>query len=148
LASLRAAVPPSGQIVLESTPRGAVGCFYQEWMSAHETGYVRHFLPWWWEDAYRSPAASDGLREATAEELALIEDHGLSVAQILYRRKILAGFRNLAPQEYAEDPESCFIASGECVFALEPIEQRLQECVSAQKADLTCDPDARLQRMI
>ena len=63
LASLRAAVPPRGEVVLESTPRGAAGCFYQEWMSAHETGYIRHFLPWWWEDAYVEDAGDAAVLE-------------------------------------------------------------------------------------
>ena len=49
LAALRAAVPPDGEIFLESTPSGAGGTFYEEWQSAPETGYVQHFFPWWWE---------------------------------------------------------------------------------------------------
>jgi hypothetical protein len=38
LASLRAAVPPSGEVVLESTPNGAGGRFYEEWELAEENG--------------------------------------------------------------------------------------------------------------
>ena len=53
LAGLRAAVPPGGEIVLESTPNGAAGAFYAEWQRAEETGYERHFFPWWWEPSYR-----------------------------------------------------------------------------------------------
>ena len=53
LAGLRAAVPPGGEIVLESTANGAAGAFYAEWQRAEETGYVRHFFPWWWEPSYR-----------------------------------------------------------------------------------------------
>src|SRR6266516_8197528 len=40
LASLRAAVVPDGEIVLESTPNGAAGLFYEEWNKAEEQGYV------------------------------------------------------------------------------------------------------------
>ena len=61
LASLRAAVPPDGEIVLESTPNGACGCFYDEWLRAHETGYTRHFFPWWWEPTYRRRGEAHGL---------------------------------------------------------------------------------------
>ena len=53
LASLRAAVPPDGEIVLESTANGMGGCFYREWQRAGETGYVRHFFPWWMDAGYR-----------------------------------------------------------------------------------------------
>jgi len=38
LASLRSAVPEDGEIVLESTPNGAGGIFYEEWQRAGETG--------------------------------------------------------------------------------------------------------------
>src|SRR5437588_8572270 len=36
LAGLRAAVPPGGEMVLESTPNGAGGIFYDEWQRAAE----------------------------------------------------------------------------------------------------------------
>src|ERR1700688_4018823 len=52
LASLRAAVVPGGDIVLESTPNGAGGLFYEEWQRADDTGYTRHFFPWWFDAAY------------------------------------------------------------------------------------------------
>src|SRR5438067_5410222 len=52
LASLRAAVPAGGEIVLESTPNGASGCFYEEWQRAEESGISRHFFPWWYESQY------------------------------------------------------------------------------------------------
>src|SRR5271169_947658 len=53
LAALRAAVPPDGEIVLESTANGAGGCFYEEWQRAEQMGYSRHFFPWWWEPSYK-----------------------------------------------------------------------------------------------
>src|SRR5437763_10914108 len=59
LASLRAAVPVDGEIVLESTPNGAGGVFYEEWQHANETGYTRHFFPWWDEEEYRDKLGSD-----------------------------------------------------------------------------------------
>ena len=34
LAGLRAALVPGGESCLESTPQGAYGCFYEEWMNA------------------------------------------------------------------------------------------------------------------
>ena len=51
--------------------------------------------------------------------------HGLDLEQIGYRRQIRADFRGLARQEYAEDEESCFLASGDSVFELAAIEARL-----------------------
>jgi hypothetical protein len=45
--------------------------------------------------------------------------------QIAYRRQLRANFRGLARQEYAEDEESCFLASGNSVFELAALEERL-----------------------
>jgi hypothetical protein len=49
----------------------------------------------------------------------------LSLEQIGYRRQIRADFRGLARQEFAEDEESCFLASGDSVFELSAIDSRL-----------------------
>jgi hypothetical protein len=123
LAGLRAALAPDGEEILESTPYGIGGCFYQEWQSALETGAVRHFFPWWMERHYRTRAVEES--SLTEEERMLLERHHLTLEQIGYRRKVKANFRGLARQEYAEDPESCFRASGDSVFELGPIEARL-----------------------
>ncbi len=121
LASLRAALVPGGEIVLESTPNGAGGLFYEEWQRAEETGYTTHFFPWWFEDAYVSePGPSFQLTE---EETELAEIHGLRANQIAWRRHQWAALRGLALQEFAEDPVSCFRASGECVFELVAVER-------------------------
>jgi hypothetical protein len=137
LASLRAAVPGDGEIVLESTPNGAAGVFYEEWQRAEETGYTRHFFPWWYEEGNRVEKAepqgaqgSTGNEDSagvsyTEEEQELIRRFGLDEEQIAWRRTNRAQLRGLAAQEYAEDPVSCFRASGECVFELEAIEQAL-----------------------
>jgi hypothetical protein len=123
LAGLRAALAAEGEEILESTPDGIGGCFYDEWQTASETGMVRHFFPWWMERCYRAKAVD--ANSLTEEERALIERHHLSLAQIGFRRKTRASFRCLAQQEFAEDPESCFLASGESVFEIAAIELRL-----------------------
>jgi hypothetical protein len=123
LAGLRAALAINGEEILESTPDGIGGCFYEEWQAAPETGMVRHFFPWWMEQRYRTKAVDED--SLTEEERALIERHHLSLAQIGFRRKTQANFHGLARQEFAEDPESCFLASGDSVFELDVIEQRL-----------------------
>lgn len=124
MASLRAALAPGGELVLESTPNGAHGCFYDEWRRADETGTVRHFFPWWMEPAYAGTVSAE--EPWTDEERELAEAHGLTGSQIAYRRQLRASFLQLAAQEYAEDPETCFLASGNCVFDLESIAQRMR----------------------
>lgn len=125
LASLRAAVVPDGEIVLESTPNGAAGCFYEEWQNAGVTGYTQHFLPWWYEPAYVVRGARvDDLSE---EERGLIEAHGLSEEQIAFRRLKRAEFRQRAAEEYAESAAQCFLASTDCLFDVERVLRRLSE---------------------
>lgn len=123
LAGLRAALAPGAEVILESTPDGVGGCFHEEWQKAGETGVVRHFFPWWMEQRYRTAAVSAA--SLTEEEHGLMERQGLDLEQIGYRRQIRAEFRGLARQEYAEDEESCFLASGSSVFELTAIEERL-----------------------
>jgi len=123
LASLRAAVVPEGEIVLESTPNGAAGVFYGEWQKANETGYTQHFYPWWYDESYREIVKKGKVLPLTPEESDLARRHGLSEGQISWRRRQWKTLRDLAAQEYAEDPSSCFLVSGECVFEVGAIER-------------------------
>jgi hypothetical protein len=129
LAGLRAALAPAAEMILESTPQGVGGCFHDEWQRAYETGVVRHFFPWWMEQRYRAAAVDEA--SLTDEERGLMAQHGLNLNQIAYRRRIRADFRGLARQEFAEDAESCFLASGESVFELAAVEARLTSVMDA-----------------
>jgi hypothetical protein len=125
LAGLRATLGPGAEMVLESTPMGMGGCFYQEWHRAPETGLVRHFYPWWKEERY--VAAPADVSTYTVEERELADREGLTPEQIGYRRQIRANFGSLAKQEYAEDADNCFSTSGECYFDSGTIAARLKE---------------------
>jgi hypothetical protein len=103
--------------------------FYEEWQRAEETGYRRHFFPWWYDGEYQ---IKDGrLQALTSEEEQLMARESLSEAQMAWRRINRAQLRGLAAQEFAEDPVTCFRASGDCVFDLEAIEQALSGCGDA-----------------
>ncbi|WP_260735762.1 terminase [Tunturiibacter lichenicola] len=133
LAGLRAALVPGGEMVMESTPNGAYGCFYEEWGRGVELGVggsdclsddvVRHFFPWWMEEAYVGAPVGD-LRE---DERRLVSAHGLTAEQIGFRRGLEMSYRGLRSQEFAEDAESCFKATGECCFEVSTVEARLAE---------------------
>jgi hypothetical protein len=127
LAGMRAALIPGGELVLESTPNGAYGCFYEEWQQAEENNVQRHFFPWWLEDAYVSATVTD-LRE---EEVALMTEHGLTAGQIGFRRGLEASYRGLRAQEFAEDAELCFRSTGECCFDMDVVEARLKSVEEA-----------------
>jgi hypothetical protein len=107
------------------------GCFHDEWQKAAETGMVRHFFPWWMERRYRAEAVDEA--SLTGEERDLMARHNLDREQMGHRRRIRANFRGLAAQEFAEDEQSCFLASGNSIFELAPIEQRLVEIPEPQQ---------------
>lgn len=137
LAGLRAALAPDGELVLESTPNGAYGGFYEEWQRAitrfedQEAGVqplegsevVKHFLPWWLEPSYVGPCVRSN--ELTDEERRLVEQHELTGEQIGFRRSLEKTFGALRSQEFAEDAETCFRATGACCFDVDAIEQRM-----------------------
>jgi len=105
-------------VVLESTPNGAQGWFYEHCMEAIDGNSVwqLHFYPWWWDDTYRIPLAPDEVIEYTSEEQELVEKHGLTASQIKWRRDKQAELRGLFIQEYPEDPITCFLTSGSGYF--------------------------------
>jgi hypothetical protein len=135
LASLRAAVVPGGEIVLESTPNGASGLFYEEWQTAAERGYVRHFFPWWYEASYKESVEKKPLGALTDEEEHLIKQHGLTLEQIAWRRWRWKQMQHQAVQEYAENDVACFLASGECVFDMESIQKASAQVRVAVEAE-------------
>jgi len=140
LAGLRAALAPDGELVLESTPNGAYGAFYEEWQRARvfptrreETAMngppwrpvelMRHFLPWWMEPVYTGEAVDAASFDE--DETALVERHGLGAEQIGFRRGLKKSFGVLQSQEFAEDAETCFKATGACCFDADAIEVRM-----------------------
>jgi hypothetical protein len=122
LAGMRAALVPGGELVLESTPNGACGCFYEEWQQAGENGVAKHFFPWWMEPAY----VADEVTDFREDEQELMQLHGLTATQIGFRRTLEASYRGLRVQEFAEDAELCFRSSGDCCFDMDALEARLR----------------------
>lgn len=134
LAGLRAALAPQGEMVLESTPNGAYGAFYDEWCAAtdeanSEDGVVRHFFPWWLEPAYRGAAVAEDAM--TAEERLLVARHDLAAEQVGFRRGLDRTYGLLRSQEFAEDPETCFRTTGACCFDIDTLDQRMRELSAA-----------------
>ena len=124
LAGLRAALTPSGELIMESTPNGASGAFYEEWQQADAKGTVKHFFPWWLEPAYVSNPVTD----FTEEESELVHAHHLTPEQIGYRRTLESGYRALRAQEFAESADTCFLASGQCCFDVDTLQRQLKDC--------------------
>ncbi len=132
MAALLAAVPTAGTVEIESTPRGAGGYFHQEWTRATspataEAAFTPHFFPWWIEEGYRMPIpAGREFAPANEDEARLMRDLQLLPEQILFRRQLRTRFGALAPQEFAETPADCFLASGNPRFDVLAIDARLR----------------------
>lgn len=105
-------------VVLESTPNGAQGYFYEKCMEAlHGDSIWRlHFYPWWWDDGYRIRLDEGERLELDAVESGLQERHHLSNEQIKWRREKQRELGRLFNQEYPEDAITCFLTSGNSYF--------------------------------
>jgi len=109
----------SPDVILESTPNGAQGYFYERSMEALRGSSVwrLHFYPWWWDDAYRISLLQGEQLQYTDEERELARVHPeLQPEQFKWRRQKQRELGRLYPQEYPEDPVSCFLTSGNSYF--------------------------------
>lgn len=108
----------SPDTILESTPNGAQGYFYNLCMEALDKRsiWTLHFYPWWWDDAYQIDLRDDEEIIFTGEEEDLSRKHGLTAKQIKWRRQKQKELKHLFIQEYPEDPINCFITSGNSYF--------------------------------
>jgi hypothetical protein len=131
MGGLLPAVPGRGRIIIESTPKGESGAFYEYAMKKTQGALNRwetHLYPWWMEPRYRattnvnsdddlllSQAEYNGLTQgftATEHEKDLMSGHGVVIDQLLWRRvKQPEQDRTQAPflQEYVEDLDTCWL---------------------------------------
>jgi hypothetical protein len=122
MAGVLQGVSDEGAIVLESTPNGAQGYFYEQCMQAldGDPAWKLHFYPWWWDAGYTIAVTVDQAFELAATytdaERALVDAHGLTTGQIVWRRGKQRELGMLFLQEYPEDPRTCFLLSGTGFF--------------------------------
>lgn len=105
-------------VILESTPNGSQGYFYELCMEAlsGQGVWTLHFYPWWWDEHYQLPLAEGEVIEYSKEERLLVEKHNLTPEQIKWRRYKKKELKDLFPQEYPEDVVTCFLTSGNSYF--------------------------------
>lgn len=115
-------------VVMESTPNGAGGFFYDEWNRAKdgETDYIPLFYPWF-EFETNVVAADErhfdgqgNFKYADRDEESMAERYSLSPERILWRRRKLAtecgGDIDKFNQEYPSNDTDCFLTSGRLYF--------------------------------
>jgi hypothetical protein len=122
MAGIMQGVSASGRIVLESTPNGAQGWFYDRCMEAlnGDSVWTLHFYEWWWDDNYRIALDDGETIVYSDDERQLADKHNLSPEQIKWRRAKQRELPHTFKQEYPEDPYSCFLTSGNSYFASIP----------------------------
>lgn len=105
-------------VILESTPNGSQGYFYERCMEALRGAGVWkiHFFSWWWDDEYKLPLEQGERLNYSPEEAQLAKEHNLTQEQIKWRRYKIKELRDKFQQEYPEDPITCFLTSGNSYF--------------------------------
>jgi len=105
-------------VVLESTANGAQGYFYNICQEALDgnSNWRLHFYPWWWAAEYAVALEPGEQIDYTPEESELAAKHNLVPEQIKWRRLKQGELKGFFPQEYPEDPVTCFLLSGEGYF--------------------------------
>lgn len=128
IGATKEAVPIDGIIVEESTPNG-LNHFYDSWHDP-DSLYENLFFPWYFLPEYTLPVTSK--LKITNEESVFIkkakERYGVDITpgQIFFRRMKQSDLKYLFPQEYPEDPEGCFLSSGNAVMNLKNISDLIQ----------------------
>ncbi|MBQ9719216.1 MAG: hypothetical protein IJV64_00820 [Oscillospiraceae bacterium] len=121
LLGLMQAVPndPDTCVILETTANG-YNEFKDLWDKAvrGENGYKPVFLPWYWDPDYAMEPPERV--QWTDEEERLAEVHGLTEAQLWWRRWCIktncGGSERLFRQEYPNTPDEAFLLSGTPYF--------------------------------
>lgn len=111
---------PGTAVIIESTGhvRGEWFRFICEAAESGDYGpYQYHFIPWFWQREYASIVPPDF--ELEAEERDLVEQHGLLLPQIAWRRNKIASFLgdiDRFRQEYPATPDEAWIPAGSLVL--------------------------------
>jgi len=140
MAAAEEAVPLGGFIAMESTPWGEGDYFHQLIQKSinSQSSYGFLFLPWWLDPEYRIPKGSElalasdrGNLEYTPEEENLAKLHSLDMDQVRWRRRKRADRGLSFYQEYVEDPDTCFLVSGDMVFDSAVLDELSRNCYPA-----------------
>lgn len=121
------AVPASGEVYMESTGNGQGNYYHRQCMRAQsgQGRFALHFFPWHTFPEYTvdlSPEDTEEVQQSLDEqweEPELVEQYGLGMGQILWRRYKLEEMDFDVPrfkQEYPMTLDECFQASGRSVF--------------------------------
>lgn len=118
----------------ESTANGVGNHGYETYQDAKKglNGYKAHFFPWFVDPTYAFDTAGITVRWTDEEKRMAdkaFKGWGVQITdgQILWRRRTKRTLRGMFAQEYPEDDESAFLASGERFFDSKKVHALLTE---------------------
>ena len=139
MASSFEAVPQEGSIVLETTPNGIGGYFYDLYQRA--SGYVdsdigpcefkAHFYPWFKHHEYTTPwtktekAQVEEGNYLDSEEKEFKATHELTYEQMKWRKIKKSRLGEDFDEQYPEDDISCFLGSGNPYFDQKALKKQM-----------------------
>ncbi len=142
LAGVLQAVPNENntEVILESTANGVGGVFYDYVMDADagRGDFELVFIPWFWQDEYRSKVPADFTTDA--DERYLKQQYELDDEQLQWRRQKIYELKSedKFKQEYPCNIQEAFLFSGRPVFDPKHTEAAKQECyLSKFQCELT-----------
>jgi hypothetical protein len=71
--AIEAAVPPGGQLIIESTPRGVGNLYHRMWFG-EDNGYYKKEYGWWW---VYNQAEIDGIRKRVNDPMKFAQEYEL-----------------------------------------------------------------------
>ena len=143
---------PGTEKINESTANGVGNYFHQGCMEALE-GIGRYelvFIPWYWQDEYRSPVNTDQNNQSfqlTAEEQTLKDMYLIDDEQIQWRRNKIAELKSERKfkQEYPFSVQEAFQASGHSLIDPEKIAIARKSAIQDPNAPLILGVDPARQ---
>ena len=103
------------EIIHESTANGMNNMFYRKAMDALKNigEYILIFIPWFWQDEYRTPTPEDF--QMTSDEVDLAKTYNLDPEQIYWRRLKIITLKDewKFKQEYPMNVLEAFVVSGQ-----------------------------------
>lgn len=130
-----------GEIVFETTANG-IEWFCHTWREAKrgQNDWFPIFVRWFDDPTNVAPEGTydeaEILETLTKEERDLVAAHGLSTAQIAFRRAKKKEYKSLFPQEMPEDDEACFLTSGIRFFDVEAVTAMLKREEAGERKTL------------
>ena len=111
-------------VTIESTANGMGGKFHEVWMDSKEGRglFTGHFLPWWFDEPSMVSMELDSpgeLGELEADERQLMDEHGITLEMIKWRRKKQESLKDKFVEQYPENDIDCFLSSGRPFFDIE-----------------------------